>query len=300
MRLFGKRVALLLAAGVLYIPAMPSALAQAQEPAPPVLAPPAAGKIQRLSLKDGSQLLGRIISVDSTTIQFESSLGVSTIPIDSIESVREEEPGHVRLGRYYFPNPNQTRLIFAPTGRQLKQGEGYFSDYWVFFPGVSVGLTNRFTMGGGVSILPGLSFDEQLYYVTPKIGIVQQPNFNAAVGALFVHQGFDEATNNAGVVYGIGTWGSTDNSFTAGLGYGFVDAEMSDRPVFMLGGEARGAPRISFVTENYVFPGGTIVIMGGIRFMGRDMSVDLAIASAAGGEDGGGCCLPFLGFVWKW
>jgi hypothetical protein len=40
-------------------------------------------------------------------------------------------------------DPNYSRLLFAPTGRPLKKGDGYFSDYEVLFPGLAVGLTDH-------------------------------------------------------------------------------------------------------------------------------------------------------------
>lgn len=66
----------------------------------------------------------------------------------------------------------------------------------------------------------------------------------------------------------------------------------------LIGGETRAAPRISVVTENYIIPGGTVLLGGGMRFMGRGLSVDLAIFAATGEENG--CCFPFLGFVYSW
>jgi hypothetical protein len=36
----------------------------------------------------------------------------------------------------------------------LKQGERYFADYELFFPGFAVGVTDYLSIGGGVSILP--------------------------------------------------------------------------------------------------------------------------------------------------
>lgn len=275
----------------------------AQVPAPqtrPTIVAADSGKMQRITLRDGSEILGRILSVGEHSVQFESALGVTAIAIDSIVAVKEERAGAVRRGRYYFPNPNATRLIFGPTGRMLAKGEGYFSDYWIFFPGFAAGVADAVTIGGGISIFPGVPFDQQLLYFTPKLGIVRQDKFNAAVGALVVSlPNFDGGSNNAGILYGVGTWGSTDQSFTAGLGYGFLNGDLADRPTVMIGGEARVSPRISLVTENYAFSEGA-ALSGGIRFMGRDLSFDFALANPISKGDGSFCCVPFLGFVWKW
>ena len=119
MRLSFRSAFLLATVAIVLVATAPLA---AQQPTRPVLTAAAPGKTQRLTLKDGSQLVGRILSVDSASVQFESSLGVTTIAIDSIVAVRDEAPGQVHQGRYYFRNPNATRLIFAPTGRMLPKG----------------------------------------------------------------------------------------------------------------------------------------------------------------------------------
>jgi hypothetical protein len=59
-------------------------------------------------------------------------------------------------------DPNYSRLLFAPTGRPLRAGDGYFSDYELLFPGVAYGLTDNVTLAGGVAIVPGLGLGEQL------------------------------------------------------------------------------------------------------------------------------------------
>jgi hypothetical protein len=154
-----------------------------------------------------------------------------------------------------------------------------------------------------MSIFPGISIGEQIYFVTPKIGVVQGERFNAAVGALAIAvPNFDDTDTreSAGLLYGVGTWGSVDRSFTAGIGYGYVGGTLSQEPVFMLGGEVRAAPRISLVTENYLIPGGNGLISGGIRFLAQDISVDLALARPISSSPDEGFTFPLLGFMWKW
>lgn len=267
-----------------------------------VIAVAAEGVTQRLVLRDGSEMIGRIVSMTDTSVNFESSIGVTTIPINAIVAVKNERGGKMVAGQYYFPNPNATRLIFATAGRMLRQGEGYFSDYWIFFPGFAAGLGDRFSIGGGMSVFPSVGFGDQIYFFTPKLGIVQRETFNAAVGALMIAlPDFDDSANrnSAGLLYGVGTWGSLDNSFTAGLGYGYANDNLASTPTIVLGGEARTSPRTALVSENYILPGGNVILSGGIRFMGRGLAIDFALVGAAG-ADGGGCCLPFLGFVYNW
>lgn len=247
-------------------------------------------------LRDGSELIGRILSVGDSTVQFQSALGVITIRSENIVKLQSDRGGAYRDGQYYFPNPNYTRLIFAPTARMLKKSEGYFSDYWIFFPGLSFGISDYFTLGGGMSIFPEAS--SQVMYLTPKVGILQSPKVNFAVGALMASVPFDDEANSAGILYGVGTWGEADASFTAGLGYGYTNGNLASNPAVLIGGEARLSPRISFVTENYLLPGGFVILAGGLRFMGPGMAFDLALTSV-NGEGENFCCLPFIGFVYN-
>jgi hypothetical protein len=67
----------------------------------------------------------------------------------------------------------------------------------------------------------------------------------------------------------------------------------------MLGGETRASPRISLVSENYIFPGGTGLISAAIRFMGQDISVDLGLTRPMG-RNVDAVTVPVLNFMWKW
>jgi len=140
---------------------------------------------------------------------------------------------------------------------------------------------------------------EQLFYLTPKIGIVSQPNFNLAVGALALQFGFADESDDpsAGIVYTVGTVGGEKGSFTAGVGYGYAGGELADSPAIMLGRDNRISPRFGFVTENYFFPGlsdNALVSLGG-RFFGEKLAVDFGLVTALGSEGSG--VVPFVGFV---
>ena len=113
------------------------------------LAIPDSTQIQVLETTDGSTTVGRIVEIGTEEIAFETDLGIIHIPISKIKHIETVSADLIRKGELWFANPNITRLFFAPTARMLKQGEGYFSDYYLFFPGFAYGITDRFTLGGG-------------------------------------------------------------------------------------------------------------------------------------------------------
>ena len=256
--------------------------------------------MQIVTTEDGSTLMGRIIEIQEDEIQFETELGVMIISISKIKKIKEIPVSAIKKGEYWFPNPNATRLYFASTGRCLKRGEGYFADYYLFFPMFAHGVTDNFTIAGGISLVPGVGM-KQLFYFMPKVGLVAEDNFALSAGALIVKlPSFDnEDTPFAGILYGVGTFGGLDGSFTAGLGYGFYGSELADKPMVMLGGEVRVSRRMAFVTENWMFPGlDGALISYGVRLFGESISVDLAWINLIGaGSFFPG--IPYIDFVYN-
>ena len=272
----------------------PSARAQTDSTLRTHLVPPDSVHAQILTLRDGSTVFGRVVVVRGDSLTFQSTSGATMqLPIGAVRSIKEIATADVHEGEYWFANPNATRLFFAPTGQMLKQGEGYLSDYEVFFPGVAVGVTDNLTLGGGVSLLP-VGFDEQIYYFTPKIGASLGDKFHVAAGALVVSgQG-----ETGGVYYGVGTVGDGKASLTFGAGYGFAGGDIESRPVGLIGGEVRLSRRIGFVTENYLLPVShdNILYSFGLRFMGEKITTDLALFNVSGSNSIG---FPFVDFVFR-
>ncbi len=274
------------------------------------LAIPDSTQIQVLETTDGSTNIGRIVEIGTEEIAFKTDLGIIHIPISKIKHIETVSADLVRKGEFWFPNPNITRLFFAPTARMLKQGKGYFADYYLFFPGFAYGITDRFTLGGGLSIFPTVDINDQLFFLAPKFGLIQEKTFSFALGTLLVRipryedeevspdADFQEDDPEvAGILYGVTTFGHPDASLTAGLGYGFVDGNLADRPMIMIGGEKRLTRRTAFVTENWIFPGiDEPLISYGIRFFGKRLSVDLGLINVIG-EGAIFPGVPYIDFV---
>ena len=271
--------------------------AQATGPAPEQVRVVDSTKIQVITMRDGSSLVGRIVSVRADSVDFQMALGRVPVAIRDIRDITESDVGRMHAGQYWFPNPNATRLFFAPTGQMLKKGEGYFADYELFFPGFAYGVTDNLSIGGGVSIFP-TGFDEQVYYLTPKVGVSLGEQVHLATGVLVAGTMGGTNAGTGGIGYGVGTFGDGDASATIGLGYGFAGGKIERRPVAMLGGEKRVSRRIALVSENYLLPVSqdNLVYSFGIRFMGEKITTDLAIFNVAGSGIIG---LPYVDFVFR-
>jgi len=266
---------------------------------------PDSGSTQIITTTGGSTLVGRIVEIGEGSIKFETELGTQTIPIEKIMEIKEIASSAIREGRVWFPNPNATRLFFGPTGRMLKKGKGYFSDYYLFFPGLAWGLTDNITIGAGMSLFPDLGFDRQIFFFTPKVGVSASENLSVAAGALIIKiPDWDDWDNGGdsptvGVIYGVGTYGTPDVSCTGGLGFGFVDGDVAEKPMVLFGIEARAGRRTAFVTENWVIPGVENMLASyGVRFFGESLSIDLAFVTPLG-EDFFFPGVPYVDFVFN-
>jgi uncharacterized membrane protein len=249
--------------------------------------------LQIVTLTDGSTIFGRIVAVSADSIAFQTGAGTLQLSVKAIRDIRQIAAEDLRDGEYWFPNPNSTRLFFAPTGQMLKQGEGYVSDYELFFPGVAYGLTDNVSIGGGVSLIPA-SASDQVYYFTPKIGVSLSEKVHLGAGVLFA----GTKGGTGGVYYGVGTFGDGNGSVTVGGGYGFAGGKIQAKPVGMLGGELRIARRVGIVSENYLLPvsDNNVLYSFGFRFMGEKLTTDLALANVSGSNIIG---IPYVDFVFR-
>lgn len=261
------------------------------------LRPSPDSQLVKLTLRDGSVLIGRVLDVTPTTVRFASAVGETNIPRSAIRRVEFAATTSVHDGEYWPEDPSRTRLFFAPTGRMQHSGETYFSDAYVLFPSLQAGLNDHLSIGAGMSIVPGLGLDEQLYYLTPKVGVYASPKLNVAVGALVAGAGSISDASPFGIGYGVATVGGEDASVTAGAGFGFSGRNTSPA-IFMLGGSARLSRNIALITENYLYTeqSSSALISGGLRFMGDKLAVDLAGFTTS---SGGVPVVPYVAFIYR-
>ena len=251
---------------------------------------PDSGFVQVITTNGGNTFIGKIISVMDEEIEFETEVGILKIKISNIKEIKEHSLSVIKGDEFWFPDPNSSRLYFAPKGKMLKKGEGYYQNIWVIFSSVSYGFTDNITVGVGTIILPNVPF----YYITPKVGIAATENFDFAVGALIIKI----PDHTAGILYGVGTYSGNDFDFTLGLGYGFADDNLAEKPMITLGFEKRLSRRTAFISENWVFPGVDDPILSyGIRFFGESMAVDVAFYNTISGIQFPG--IPYLDFTYN-
>jgi hypothetical protein len=254
-------------------------------------------KIYRLSLMDGSEIVGTILKEDSAQVEFQSVSKISMlVPRTQIKMIVPLR-GSVVNGEFRRSDPNYTRLFFAPTGRALKNGQGYFSAYEIFFPFVAIGIGDIVTVAGGMSLIPGAS--NQIFYFAPKITPLHLENFDLSAGVLYINA-LGSGFSGGGIVYGVGTYGSSDHALTMGLGWGFAGGEIGNKPILLIGGELRLSNSIKLISENWIPPGTDLVVYSlGFRFFGENLAADLGFFRPSQMDTGGFPFIPWIGFAYN-
>jgi len=225
------------------------------------------------------------------------------IPIETIQDIRSIPSSHFHDGEYWFPNPNETRYLFAPSAFNLKKGEGYYQNTYLFINSFNYGFTDNFSFGVGFEFLStfgslGGDFNP-IFFLTPKYSMQVSENLRVGIGVLYGN--VSDLVGGFGVGYGLATYGNQEHNATLGLGFGFFDGDFSTDPVITISGMTRISRRISLVTENWFFPADVYrgILTYGIRFFGESMSVDLALINNTDIATAFPIGIPYIDFVVK-
>lgn len=247
-------------------------------------------------LKDGTSYTGQIVREDVEQIELRTLGGARVIvPRSEVRRI-EQVAGEVVEGRWRAFDPNNTRLLFAPTARPIGKGQGYFAMYEVFFPFLAYGPGAGVSLAGGVTLFPSLW--EQGVYIAPKVTVLDRPNVDAALGVLYLTTTkFEERT---GIAYALTTIGPPGKSATFGVGFGYGDDGFSPIPAYMAGGEYQFSSRTKLLTENYYIPewDGEALLTLAIRSIGRGVTADLGFLTTPEALRGDGFPLvPLINFM---
>lgn len=249
---------------------------------------------------DNNEFIGEILNEDSDSLRIKTEiLGEITISRSSIQKISPISITQLKGKEYWFENPQATRYFWSPNGYGLKKGEGYYQNVWILFNQFAVGVTDFFSLGGG--ILPAFLFAgaPTPVWITPKFSIpVSKEKFNLGIGALAGTMIGNEGSN-FGILYGTSTFGSRDKNLSIGIGYGFAGGEMAKSPTINISTMIRVGKRGYFLSENYYIPtsDATILISIGGRSIINNVSLDygLFIPIVAGSD--AFVAVPWLGIV---
>lgn len=172
----------------------------------------------RVIMHDGTSRMGELLDNSEDAIRIETAqLGVVRIPKYLVKGLatidaREYEQLLVAFdGREMSLNPQSSRYFFAPSGIQLRQGDGYFQSN-IALNSVSLGVTDNITIGGLLSFVGAGG--------SVKIGKQLNENTYASFGGIGFSDYYGELDRPVGLVFANMTWGTEDRNITVNLGTG--------------------------------------------------------------------------------
>ncbi len=257
-------------------------------------------KLYLIETTDGNQYIGEIVSEDEEAVRLRTQglgeIKLSRVYITKIEPV---DPEKLVGEEYWAENPQSTRYFWAPNGYGLKKGEGYYQNVWILFNQIAVGVTDHFSIGGG--IVPAFLFAgaPTPVWITPKVSIpVVEDKFNLGAGVLGGVV-IGEDNSGFGIFYGISTFGSRDKHLSIGLGYGFAGGEIARSPVVTISGMTRLGKRTYLISENYYIPTKPYLLL--LSFGGRSVTnkigLDYGLFIPVSEDFGTFVAIPWLGLT---
>jgi hypothetical protein len=252
--------------------------------------------VQEILLRDGTKILGRVVALDQEGLSFRTLGGIDVQferrDVERIRVVRGE-----RRGNEFWPrDPSDSRLFLGPTARVVEHGHGYVGVYELFFPSFGVGAGGIAMISGGMSLLPNLALEEQLFFLSGKVQVFDTEYVQGATGVFWTKPGTSE--ESAGLVFGTVTAGKSTAAFTAGIAFPFTSHDgFAEDPLIFLGGEARVSRRLKFIAETWTAPAESETVFAlGLRILAERLTVE--VAGAGSSEEGP--IIPVVNFSVAW
>lgn len=226
--------------------------------------------------KDGLVVRGIFIGRSDAGIKVRTdNAGEVDIPNDQITWM-EVVDERMKDENYIFENPNSTSYLFSSSAFSPQKGEAYYKNIYLVVNSFNYAITNNFSVAAGFEITSAISANPT-FFINPKYNFQINEKVHAGAGALYASVP-GAKFSGLGIGYGIVTYGNADDNITFGAGYGYIDKELANKPVFTLSGMKRLNRRFGLVSENWIVPREEYygVYSYGVRYMAQRVSVDLA------------------------
>lgn len=225
---------------------------------------------------DGNSYKGTIIDRNSEYLLLETdNIGTIRLQFDHIQQMEKITSSPIQAtSQSAKPSarPQETTYHFTPNGYGLKKGEGYYQNIYLFINQFYVGLTDYFTIGGGLVPIPA---DGMPLWVTPKLSIpLAEDKVNLGIGSINgVVLGY--SSENFGAFYANLTFGSRERNFSIGAGKGYSNG-LTEGMAFSVSGQYRVGQGAYLVTENYSLNGISLGSVGG-RYIWPQISIEFSL-----------------------
>ena len=256
-------------------------------------------KYVRLFLHNGGMFEGEVLEIDESTFLINTldlgKMRITKTDISSITYISADEVGQMTLSnnRKGDINPQPTRYFFAPSGLQLKKGEGYYQNAWLIYNQVSYGVSDHFTVG--MSMTPFGTGG------TVKFGGKLSDKVNVSAGGIALVPFTDDSP--VGIGFANITFGDERKNLSISTGLGFSDDSdnITDNVTLLnVSGMLQVSSNLWIITENYhIIQEDLTIISMGIRraSRSRDILWDYALIAIPSEEIFGipwlSCTIPF-------
>ncbi len=241
---------------------------------------PKAGEFIRIETTKGTIIQGKLISMDSDYMNLETDFGESKIlrsEVKKMEFVNDTTvSGDVKDNVY-----SGSHYILSQSAFNLKKGQSYYENLYVFLNSFAYGVTDNFTIIGGAEAVSLLFSQFPVMYFTPKFSVPFNGGAFSISTTLVTVPQEDFAT--AGFLQGTATFGDYKNNFSigSGIGYSFQDGFSDAIIPVTISGIAGVSDRLSLISENWLLLADGYsegVLSFGVRIHSRTKQNSLSVA----------------------
>ncbi|MFT5764326.1 MAG: hypothetical protein ACI8X3_001756 [Saprospiraceae bacterium] len=271
--------------------------------------------VWQVKTKDGNTYVGTIIFRDNKITHLKTeSLGMLVLRKKDIKFKIVYDANRLVDGEIIPIDKLASRNMLTPTGILQQEEQGYYENKYLFINHFNLALSDGFSLGLGM--MPLFLFGESTtpIWIVPKIRIkTRNERLSISTGLFWSRFIFDSYGQDSKIwiAYGMGTYGTENISFSAGIGYGYFDYYWLKSPVFSFSGKVKVSKRSYLFVESILintlnresYYGGGIddLYTFGARTAWRNVILDYGLLVPTGEDIGDGgvdlIAFPYLGLV---
>ena len=191
-----------------------------------------------ITTMDDNDFYGPIVERTFKYIALDTeSLGRIEIPLAQIKRMEAISESRIVNGVFWPDNPLASRYFVGVSGHNLRPGDGYYQNVWIFFNQLAFGINDYSSIGFGVLSSFFLGGGPVPVWITPKVSVpLGGPDglVHVGVGSWMGTIIGEDTAGSFGVGYGTLTFGSRDKNISLGLGRQIFGSEADVRPTFSI------------------------------------------------------------------
>jgi hypothetical protein len=238
-------------------------------------------------------LIGEVVKISSSKVSvFTKDLGQVDLFMANVVSIVRYDPELeiIDLGERKMVGVNHY-LIAPSTPYGLEKGQFNLQNSEIFLVSAWYGIAENFSLGGGFSLVPGITLAEQVFAIVPKFHIEVAPKVNLSAQYAYIFQpdgGISLLSFSAG-------FGRVDNHIS--IGYTTPLSDDLEESLVNIGGVFRTGNKFAMLLDINIPAGEAELAVFGVggRFIGVTSSFDFGFLMASEGE--GGVPFPWFNYT---